>query len=127
MQVLLDGRMVAADSVTPERARFVGMWRPPVNPMADPGGDVLCTCGETLRFRGQETAHYVKGCYDTPQYVGLSQRSASLVIEPAIDLREFYKSAMELLSVTQVTAIVARAARSRNGEEAVITEQRVGQ
>ena len=72
-KVLLDGEYVNSDQVTPDKARYLGMWRPPVNPISDPKCDVLCTCGEILRYRGQENDHYNRGCFDVPQYVTIKR------------------------------------------------------
>ena len=72
--VYLDGKAVPALEITPERHRFLGMFRPAENPMANPKTDIPCTCGEILKYRGLEIQHYRKGCYDVPQYVTIGKR-----------------------------------------------------
>lgn len=71
--VLLDGKIVGVAEITPEKHRFIGMWRPPVNPINNPKCDVMCLCGEIMRFRGQEVEHYKRGCFDMPQYATIAQ------------------------------------------------------
>lgn len=71
--VLLDGKSVPADQVTPEACRFIGMWRPPVDPTLAINIDILCSCGRILKFRHQGPEHYRAGCFDVPQYVSLNR------------------------------------------------------
>ena len=72
--VLLDGKFVAAESIDPAKHRYLGMFRPAINPIANPRTDVYCTCGQILKMRGEETEHYQKGCYDSPQYVTIERQ-----------------------------------------------------
>ena len=69
--VLLNGKFVSPEEIDPSKHRYVGMFRPAENPYKNSTCDILCTCGEFLRYRGQETEHYKKGCYDTAQYVDI--------------------------------------------------------
>jgi len=69
--VLLNGNYVQPEVVDPTKHRYVGMFRPPVNPVINPTTDILCRCGEILKYRGQEVEHYRRGCYDVPQYVDI--------------------------------------------------------
>jgi len=70
-KVLLDGKFVDAETVTPDKARFIGMWRPPRDPFGSATADCLCTCGRILRFKEEAIDHYRDGCHDVPQYVSL--------------------------------------------------------
>ena len=71
--VLLDGTFVDPTTIDPKLHRFIGMFRPAVNPFANPTCDILCVCGATLRYRGQEDEHYRKGCFDSPQYISIEK------------------------------------------------------
>jgi len=68
--VLLNGKMVSADEINPGKHKYMGMFRPPVNPIANIQKDFMCSCGEILRTRNQTIEHYSKkGCFDIPQYI----------------------------------------------------------
>ena len=69
--VYLDGKRVDPNTIDPLMHRFLGMFRPARNPFENPNCDILCTCGDMLRYRGQEIEHYKRGCYDVPQYAML--------------------------------------------------------
>ena len=69
--VLLNGKLVESSEIDPAKHRFIGRFRPAENPMANPRADILCTCGQILRFVGMETEHYNRGCYDLNQYVDI--------------------------------------------------------
>jgi hypothetical protein len=68
---LLNGKFVDASVIDPAKHKFIGTFRPATNPMADPHGYILCSCGEILQVRGQEVEHYRRGCCDELQYVDL--------------------------------------------------------
>ena len=65
---ILNGVHVDASLINPKEHVFLGMFRPAINPFANPTCDILCRCGEMLRYKGQEREHYLKGCFDVPQY-----------------------------------------------------------
>ena len=67
--VMLDGKLVNHAFVTPDKATFIGMWRPPVNPFSNPTCDILCNCGNVLKYSGEEREHYLRGCFDVPHYI----------------------------------------------------------
>ena len=69
--VYLDGKRVEPAVIDPAKHRFLGMFRPARNPWENPSFDILCTCGEILKYHHQEVAHYKRGCYDVPQYATL--------------------------------------------------------
>ena len=73
--VYLDGKPVAPDAVSPEKHRFIGMWRPPRCPKLR--GDTVCSCGDTIRFAQETVKHYRDGCFDVPQYVSLETMKES--------------------------------------------------
>ena len=68
MKVLLDGKKVDPSNIDPEKHRYLGMFRPATNPIANPTSYIYCNCGQILKYRGEETQHYIKGCFDIPQY-----------------------------------------------------------
>lgn len=71
---LLNGQYVDASAIDPQRHRYLGMWRPPVNPLAatSPGvAVIICSCGAHLRYVHEGEQHYLRGCCDTPQYVDI--------------------------------------------------------
>lgn len=65
---ILDGKEVNAEIINAEQHRYTGMWHPPVNPIANPTCDILCNCGEMLKYVGEEVVHYKRGCFDVPEY-----------------------------------------------------------
>lgn len=73
--VYLDGLLTEEDKINPKEHKFIGMWRPPINPHKEPTGYIQCTCGHILQYRGQEIEHYNKGCYDVPQYVTIKEQA----------------------------------------------------
>ena len=76
-RVLLDGDYVDAALINPKEHVFLGMFRPAINPMANPTTDILCSCDQILRYRGQEHEHYLKGCFDVPQYATAATKQIS--------------------------------------------------
>ena len=73
---ILNGVHVYASLINPKEHLFLGMYRPAANPLTDVSCDVLCRCGEMLRYRGQEREHYLKGCYDLPQYATIPKQAS---------------------------------------------------
>jgi hypothetical protein len=71
MRVLLNGVFVHAEAIDPARHKFVGRFRPAENILLEAKTDVLCPCGEVLRFRHNLIDHYNKGCTDVNQYVDI--------------------------------------------------------
>lgn len=67
--VFLDGEQVKASLVTPKKHRFIGMFRPPVDPAAGAGCYVLCRCGQIQKYVHEAGEHYRAGHWDVPQYV----------------------------------------------------------
>lgn len=72
--VLLNGKTVAESEIDPARHRFIGRFRPATNWMADARTDVLCSCGDILRYVHQLQEHYNRGCCDMNQYVDIGQQ-----------------------------------------------------
>ncbi len=70
--VLLDGVFVQPHKVDPAKHRFLGIWRPPINPFLGATTAYICVCGATLNYAQQTDQHYRNGCFDTPQYVSIS-------------------------------------------------------
>lgn len=76
---ILDGKQVKIDEIT-QAHRFVGMWRPAVDPMkasraenlTRPAEDryqvYVCVCGSHLWNVDKDSAHWKRGCFDLPQY-----------------------------------------------------------
>jgi hypothetical protein len=73
---LLDGEDVLADAISPKLHRYLGMYRPPIDPNAIATCAVLCRCGRILQFREEGTRHYKDGCWDVPQYVSITPTKA---------------------------------------------------
>ena len=71
---LLDGKYVPAETIDPAKHRYLGMFRPPTNPLmpAKPVYAVICYCGYHLTFRAQSREHYLQGCCDVPQYASIT-------------------------------------------------------
>ena len=76
---ILDGKEVDSALITVAH-RYVGMWRPPVDPLVaqdeenlqrkpeDRYAVCVCTCGEHMWYRDTNHAHWKRGCFDLPQY-----------------------------------------------------------
>ena len=81
---ILDGKGVDAALITVAH-RYVGMWRPPVDPLVALGEENLrcepeerysvihCRCGENLWYIDTGHVHWKKGCFDLPQYVTVKE------------------------------------------------------
>ena len=67
--VLLDGVYVQPSKVDPGKHRFIGLFRPPRNPLLGATTDCICPCGGRVRYVHEGEQHYRNGCFDTPQYV----------------------------------------------------------
>jgi len=76
--VLLDGVYVQPTKIDPAKHRFLGMFRPPVNPFRGATTDCLCPCGMILRYVHQSEEHYRNGCLDTPQYRTIGDEAQSV-------------------------------------------------
>jgi hypothetical protein len=64
---ILDGKVVPDEEIDPAKHEFLGMFRYPLPP--DPNGfNLLCPCGETLKFLGEERTHWYLGHFDVPSY-----------------------------------------------------------
>ena len=76
---ILDGKEVDAALITVAH-RYVGMWRPPVDPLVAADEENLrrepkdrytarmCSCGATMWYIDTDHVHWKKGCFDLPQY-----------------------------------------------------------
>jgi hypothetical protein len=73
---LLNGKFVQATEIDAGKHRFLGMFRPPADPFKDAKCICICSCGETLRVRGESQRHYQGGCFDAPQYVDIAAQSS---------------------------------------------------
>ena len=71
--ILIDGEPRPDSELNPAKHRYLGMFRPSPNPMQNPSAYILCRCGETLKYLGQEREHYLRGCCDIPQYVTIKE------------------------------------------------------
>ena len=69
--ILLNGLYVENSDIDPAKHKFIGRFRPAVNPMANPTGYIACLCGNILKVRGEEITHYNNGCCDINQYVDI--------------------------------------------------------
>ena len=69
--VLLDGQQALPKDINPARHRFLGSFRPPVNPFDGATCDCLCPCGKILRYVEESRQHYMQGCFDVLQYVSI--------------------------------------------------------
>jgi len=70
---LLKGSLVPLEAIDPAKHRYIGMWRPAVSPTDGCRGVFLCTCGQTLYTHEQGREHYLRGCFDIPQYVDIEK------------------------------------------------------
>ena len=75
--VLLDGEYVDPSTINPARHRFLGAFRPPVDIFANCKADIICPCGEVLRFVGQSRKHWAQGCQDIPQYATITKEAVT--------------------------------------------------
>lgn len=75
--VYLNGKLVQPEEIDPAKHKYIGRFRPAYNPITDPQSDVLCRCGEILRYVGEEREHYNRGCYDVNQYVDIDQEETN--------------------------------------------------
>jgi hypothetical protein len=85
-EVILDGRYVLASEITPAH-RYVGMWRPATDPIAeaseqnlkrapeDRWSHFICVCGADMEYR-DNGSHWRKGCFDVPQYSSMGKADA---------------------------------------------------
>jgi hypothetical protein len=71
--VLLNGKFVKDAAIDPAKHKFLGMFRPPVNPVWNASAIVLCSCGHKLWTREAGALHYKQGCFDVPQYVDIGE------------------------------------------------------
>lgn len=70
--VLLNGKSVKASEIDPARHRYIGRFRPAVNPVGRANGIVICTCGALLHYRHELSEHFNRGCFDLNQYVDIT-------------------------------------------------------
>ena len=71
MIVYLNGEPVDATEIDSRKHKFIGMFRPPQCPRFK--ADWICPgCMKIERFVWEETLHYREGCFDVPQYVGIT-------------------------------------------------------
>lgn len=73
---MLDGEYVDSKQIDPKKHRYVGMFRPPSDPCLSGGvaGYIICGCGLTLQNVGQSREHYLRGCFDVPQYQTIKEK-----------------------------------------------------
>lgn len=78
--VFLDGKLVKSEEINPAKHKFIGTFRPPNVPSTQGttyqgelvnAGVVLCRCGDSLWTTQALHDHYLKGHFDTPQYVSI--------------------------------------------------------
>lgn len=69
--VYLNGKRVSPDTIDPGKHKFIGMFRPAVDPTTTTDCAIICSCGQTLWLVNEGREHYLKGCYDVPQYIDL--------------------------------------------------------
>lgn len=69
--VILDGVYVQPNKIEAAKHRFLGLFRPPVNPFWNATTICICICGQQLKYRHETDQHYSNGCFDTPQYVSI--------------------------------------------------------
>lgn len=72
---LLNGKHVPDEAIDPAKHKFIGRFRPATNWMDGVNTDVLCACGEILKYRHQGKEHYDAGCCDVNQYVDIAEES----------------------------------------------------
>lgn len=66
---ILDGKRIEASEINPAIHRYIGMFRPAVDPASDANCSVMCPCGKIQQFREEGMPHYHAGHWDLPQYV----------------------------------------------------------
>ena len=74
-QVYLDGVLVAVETISPEKHKFIGVWRSPAAPVptTEHPYDVYdCPCLQSLWDVGSVVLHWQQGHMDVPQYQSLS-------------------------------------------------------
>lgn len=73
--IRLDGGIVSIQVLDPNKHEFFGMYRPPMPRLSRVGPNentpVIgeCPCGAMLFDNDQIREHWMKGCFDIPQYV----------------------------------------------------------
>lgn len=70
--VLLDGKEVEDNIITPEKHKFIGIFRKP-NPYPSGIYDVcICNCGRHLWAKEDIYAHWLLGHFDICQYISIN-------------------------------------------------------
>ena len=77
--VLLNGKMVEEKEIDPAKHKYIGRFRPATNWMQGVTCNIICSCGEVLRYVHQSKEHYDRGCCDINQYVDLE---SNVAVEP---------------------------------------------
>jgi hypothetical protein len=71
--VYLDGNLVKPEEISPKKHRYLGSFRPPINPSEGCKTYFLCSCGQTLKYVNEGQEHYKRGCFDIPQYASIQE------------------------------------------------------
>ena len=75
--IILDGEYIEPSKVNPKEHKFIGTFRPPMwnGATLNPGYSVICACGMSLYSGLAAHEHYLRGCFDVPQYVTIKRES----------------------------------------------------
>lgn len=68
MSVYLDGALVTADAIAPEKHTYIGTFRSPFPPRPNGATLILCPCGRMLETVEGTRQHWAEGHFDVPQY-----------------------------------------------------------
>ena len=84
-QALLNGKVVSADQIDPIKHKYIGSFRKPTPPdnsfMTSEGtikyvSLVICACEARLRCQEDVFDHYMRGHFDLPQYIDISNSNS---------------------------------------------------